>query len=162
MIENLESLQQLSRHLESFTQKIEEDANLSRVAIKIFEQMESEESRKISKLFGVNSKASEIFREVTDGRYTKIDYDHENKEIFVERSIGSMFYPSKKLSGTRGTVDQIYLAIRIALGNDILKGETGFFILDDPFVFSDETRIKNQLNLLRKLSEIGWQILHFK
>lgn len=160
IIENLEALQQLSKHLESFTIKIEEDANLSRIAIKIFEQLELEEGKKISKLFGVNSRASEIFRELTEGRYTKIDYDPE-KKLFVTSPSGKILYPSKELSGSRGAVDQLYLAIRIALGYDILKEKKGFFILDDPFVFSDEDRENNELNLLRKLSEMGWQVLYF-
>ncbi len=82
-----------------------------------------------------------------DSGYIKVKrYDGE--EINVEN-----------LSG--GTYDQLYFCIRIALGEKILYEHPGFFILDDPFIKSDPMRLNNQINMLRKISDYGWQILYF-
>jgi uncharacterized protein YhaN len=71
---------------------------------------------------------------------------------------------NKRLDAERlssGTYDQLYLAIRIALGEKILKQDRGFFILDDPFIRSDAERLDKQIDTLSKMSSWGWQILYF-
>ena len=60
-----------------------------------------------------------------------------------------------------GTYDQLYLSIRLALGEKLLKGEKAFFIMDDPFIKSDKNRLENQIKLSIKISQSGWQILYF-
>jgi exonuclease SbcC len=60
-----------------------------------------------------------------------------------------------------GTYDQLYLTIRLGLGEQLLKGNKGFFIMDDPFVKSDMDRLKKQIKLLKKISKTGWQIIYF-
>ena len=42
-----------------------------------------------------------------------------------------------------------------------MKGNTGFFILDDPFIKSDSKRLAKQVELLKKISNLGWQIIYF-
>ena len=64
-----------------------------------------------------------------------------------------------KLSG--GAYDQLYFSIRLALGEKLLKGMQGFFILDDPFIKADGERLQRQIKLLKKISSYGWQILYF-
>ncbi len=66
---------------------------------------------------------------------------------------------ASKLSG--GAYDQLYLSIRLALGEKLLKGNKGFFIMDDPFIKSDKERLQRQLDILRELSKSGWQIIYF-
>ncbi len=60
-----------------------------------------------------------------------------------------------------GAYDQLYFSIRLALAEKILKGKTGFFILDDPFIKSDHKRLAKQMDLLKKISKLGWQIIYF-
>jgi uncharacterized protein YhaN len=76
----------------------------------------------------------------------------------VERSTGEILEVSKL---SKGTTDQLYLAIRVALGEKILEGSPGFFIMDDAFLTSDPNRLKSQVRLLEKLSKKGWQIIYF-
>lgn len=60
-----------------------------------------------------------------------------------------------------GAYDQLYFAVRIALGERLLQSEKGFFILDDPFLKSDSKRLRQQLDMLVEISKQGWQILYF-
>jgi len=157
-IENLESLKDLTRCLEEFINRIEDDARLSMEAIAIFEKLESEEEAKITELFREGSLASQIFAEITRERYKEVKYDPETKQIFVKRPSGEML-SADKLS--RGARDQLYLAIRVALGRKLLAGRSGFFVMDDAFIASDPNRLKLQLNLIEQLSKMGWQTLYF-
>jgi len=63
------------------------------------------------------------------------------------------------LSG--GAYDQLYLSVRVALGEKLLKGSKGFFIMDDPFVKADKERLERQIDILRSISKLGWQIIYF-
>ena len=64
-----------------------------------------------------------------------------------------------RLSG--GAADQLYFAIRLALGKRLLGGGTGFFILDDPFVKADPFRLTTLLGMLEQIVSQGWQVLYF-
>jgi exonuclease SbcC len=66
---------------------------------------------------------------------------------------------AEKLSG--GAYDQLYLAIRLALGERILQGTKGFFIMDDPFVKADTARLQKQIEVLQRITQLGWQVLYF-
>jgi len=66
---------------------------------------------------------------------------------------------TRKLSA--GAYDQLYFSVRLALGEKLLNKNKGFFILDDPFVKADPVRLKNQLEMLKKISRLGWQVIYF-
>lgn len=70
----------------------------------------------------------------------------------VEKSTGESFTPDKLSDGTR---DQLYLSIRVALGEKILEGNTGFFVMDDAFLTSDSSRLETQVDVVEKLAEQG-------
>lgn len=127
-------------------------------ALKIFEEIENEEKNKVSTLFGDDSKVSEYFKEITNGFYKAVRLNTEAKNIQVERNDGETF-DAEKLSA--GTYDQLYLSIRLALGEKLLKGDKAFFIMDDPFIKADGKRLRSQMNILRRISQSGWQILYF-
>lgn len=158
-IVNLEALDQLCERLDDFINKIEKDMGNAETAVKIFEELESEEEERISDLFGEDSETSEIFEKITDGRYIRVGYDKDDGEILVEKSTGEKYYPSSELSGSKGTIDQLYLSIRMALARKILKTDA-FFILDDALVFSDKERAGRQHEILGDFSEMGWQTLY--
>ena len=126
--------------------------------LRIFEEIENEEKNKVSTLFGDGSKVSEYFKEITNGFYKVVRLNTDEKKIQVERNDGEIF-DAEQLSA--GTYDQLYLSIRLALGEKLLKGEKAFFIMDDPFIKSDKNRLQNQMNILTKISQSGWQILYF-
>jgi len=67
--------------------------------------------------------------------------------------------PENTLS--KGTVDQVYLALRLALVQSISgKGESIPMFLDDPFANYDDTRLANTMKLLAAIAE-RHQILLF-
>jgi len=156
-IENLETLEGVVPRLQALHDKINADKESALNAINIFERLETEEEAKITELFSKDSTAVEIFKDTTNGRYTDLRYDVESKTIIVERPTGETLDVSKLSKGTR---DQLYLAIRVALGEKILEGAQGFFIMDDAFLSSDESRLRSQVILLENLSRKGWQIIY--
>jgi len=90
----------------------------------------------------LNARASEILAVITGGKYTQIVIDDslamnilsEGKRIKIERI-------------SRGTIEQIYLALRIAAG-EILYEEEYPIILDDTFAYYDDCRMENTLKWL--------------
>ncbi|MBA7490393.1 hypothetical protein ES702_00931 [subsurface metagenome] len=126
--------------------------------IRIFEEMEKEEKEKVSQLFGRDSSVSKYFKAITEGLYQEVAFSQEIGKIKVRRKDG-VILEAEKLSG--GAYDQLYLSIRLALGEKLLKGKKGFFIMDDPFVKADPDRLERQIEMLRKISELGWQVLYF-
>ncbi|OGP82684.1 MAG: hypothetical protein A2Z08_11160 [Deltaproteobacteria bacterium RBG_16_54_11] len=124
----------------------------------IFEEIEAEERQKVAELFGAGSPVSNYFGEITDGLYEAVLFNQEQGCIEVRRKDG-MTLEAEKLSG--GAYDQLYLAIRLALGERILQGTKGFFIMDDPFVKADPARLQKQIEVLKRISQSGWQIIYF-
>lgn len=130
----------------------------ARAVISIFETIAGEEKARIAALFGAESPVSAYFREITAGLYESVSFDGERGMITVQRRDGANLI-AEKLSG--GAYDQLYLSIRLALAEKLLKGEPGFLIMDDPFIKSDTGRLHRQLQTLLQIAAAGWQILYF-
>lgn len=129
-------------------------------AIGILDEIAGEEKSKVLELFSKDSpiSVSKTFSNITTGLYKEVLYNRDNEKVMVRQSDGELI-DAYKLSG--GAYDQLYLSIRLALGEKLLQKEKGFFILDDPFIKSDIERIEKQMETLRKIAEDGWQILYF-
>ena len=92
----------------------------------------------------LNARTSEIFSELTEGRYRGITAG-DNLEITVwdgERRIRA-----EQLS--RGTLEQIYFSIRMAAA-EVLLEEFVPVLLDDTFAFYDEKRLESVLKWLSR------------
>jgi len=151
-------LKAIRDRLQSFIEENENNKDNALTATEIFEEIEKEEREKVSQLFGSDSPISEYFNEMTNGLYEAVLFDQETAKIWVKRRDGEIL-AAEKLSG--GAHDQLYLCIRLALGERLLKGRKGFFILDDPFIKADPARLQRQIQTLRKISELGWQVIYF-
>jgi DNA repair exonuclease SbcCD ATPase subunit len=127
-------------------------------ALGLFEDIENEEKNKVTDLFGDKSSVSRYFAEITGGIYKGVHLNADARQIQVERNNGERM-DAEKLSA--GAYDQLYLSIRLALGEKLLKGNKAFFIMDDPFVKADGKRLQNQMNILRRISQSGWQVIYF-
>ena len=158
-IKNLDSLETLVRWLNVFIEQIEKDAELSRKAFQIFEELESKEEAKSEELFTRDNRAAVIFGDITDGKFEGISYDSSAREISVKRSLQKT--PQKASELSRSEWAQLYTAIRVALGEKLLKGEKGFFIVEEPFIHSDSERLLKEFEMLKSLSERGWQTIYF-
>lgn len=156
-ITNLDALEQLETRLTEFIRAINRDAERSRVAIEIFDELATAENEKVRELFGESSEASELFSRITGDRYTEVEWDHTIGELSVERETGERFAPEELSKGTR---DQLYLSIRVSLGRQLLEGRDGFFIMDDAFLTADPERLRRQAEVLSELSEAGWQTVY--
>ena len=132
-------------------------ANAS-LAIEILSCLEQEEEEKVTALFGSDNRVSEYFSQISGGRYREVIFESRENLIRVIRSDGTGL-DAYQLSG--GAYDQLYFSIRLALGEKLLEGNKGFFILDDPFVKADPERLKLLLAMLADISSKGWQILYF-
>lgn len=156
-VENLAALEALEDRLDEFVQAIEQDAAASRVAIEIFADIQDEEQEETAELFEAGSRATEIFEDITGGRYDTVTYDNEENQLKVVKSTGEVFVPGQLSDGTR---DQLYLSIRVALGEEILEGGAGFFIMDDAFLTADPHRLEKQADVVETLADEGWQIIY--
>ena len=126
--------------------------------MEIFEEIQTEEEQRVSKLFGKNTAISKYFSEITGGFYSEVNFLPDEKKICVIRKSGKVL---SDIELSAGTYDQLYLTIRLGLGEQLMRGKKGFFIMDDPFIKSDKARLKRQIDLLKKISALGWQIIYF-
>jgi uncharacterized protein YhaN len=106
----------------------------------------------VSKLEVLNKRTSKILEDLTSGRYSRVRFDRSNLKFEVwSDDKGEWLDPEKWLSA--GTMDQIYLAARLALADLVSEEKNSILILDDPFASYDEKRLENAMKVLRELSE---------
>lgn len=91
---------------------------------------------------GLNRRVSEIFSEITEGKYPGVNIS-DRLEISVWD--GTRRIPAYRLS--RGTVEQIYFALRMAAA-EMLQEEELPVILDETFAFYDDKRLQSVLKWL--------------
>lgn len=101
----------------------------------------------------VNNQTSKLVEKFTNGKY---------KDLKVDENLGVKINHSEKLipleQVSKGTAEQIYLALRLAIA-DVLFGNKAIpIILDDAFAMYDEKRLVNTLKQLEKMNR---QILIF-
>ena len=92
----------------------------------------------------MNRRASEIFSAITDGKYPSLEIDRQ-RGITVWNGIRRI--PAERLS--RGTVEQIYFAVRMAAA-EVMEEESIPVILDDVFAFYDDKRLECVLKWLSR------------
>ncbi|MBE5923016.1 MAG: hypothetical protein E7271_00930 [Lachnospiraceae bacterium] len=101
-------------------------------------------SEEIYDSFGavLNTQVSEIVSTITHGKYEEVRIDDQ---LRVMVKSGSSFISMDYLS--TGTVEQIYLALRLSLAN-VLVSEDMPIIIDDIFVTYDEDRLRDTLSCI--------------
>ncbi|MDO5564239.1 MAG: AAA family ATPase [Eubacteriales bacterium] len=118
----------------------------------------SELSSKIKSSFGVhlNKEASELLNGITNGIYDSISID-ESLGVFLNTK--DRLVPMDQVSS--GTMDQIYLSLRLASANLIMANAEDRLplLFDDSFVMYDDDRLKSVLIWLTK--NIKSQIIIF-
>ena len=95
---------------------------------------------------------------ITNGRYTRVTVDPDDLQVRVKTAGGS-WQQAEHLS--HGTSEQIYLVLRMAIAEQLTEeNESGFLVLDDVTVQSDDPRTIEFLEILHGLSE-DRQIIFF-
>ncbi len=97
----------------------------------------------------ITAQARDILSELTDGRYDKLLWE-ENFSL----SAGTLedIALQSALRRSDGTIDQIYLSLRLAVCRELLGPDTPI-VLDDALVRFDDRRLSKALALLQKEGE---------
>nr|WP_246880663.1 AAA family ATPase [Sporosarcina sp. 6E9] len=99
---------------------------------------------KEKKLPEVLGYAEQLFKTLTDGKYTALIITEKGTfEVLSETGIR---YPIIELS--QATKEQAYISLRLALAKSILETAPFPIIMDDPFVHFDEERLSRMMKLV--------------
>lgn len=126
-------------------------------AIDMAQDTMTELSATIKDSFGLylNKTASQLISGITGGAYTSMCVD-ENLNVFLNTK--KKLVPLEQVSS--GTMDQVYLALRLAAATMIQNGtEKMPLIFDDSFALYDDERLRNALKWL--VQSYGGQIIIF-
>lgn len=157
-VRSVEDLRPAIRVLETFVADLNDGREAARTAIELFEEIAADEEEQIDQLFAGDDFVVESFREVTGGRYTDVWFDQAETTIRVRRADDRTLTPYEL---SQGTYDLLYLIVRLKLAAALVGDETGFLVLDEAFGHSDAGRIADEIAMLGRLAEAGWQIVYF-
>lgn len=94
---------------------------------------------------------SDNFYYLTGGKYSEVSFDENMNITVIEEENKNRNIQLESLSG--GTLDQLYLSLRVGLSN-ILSGNQDIpLIFDDSFVQYDTRRLKKSIEMLARESE---------
>ena len=128
------------------------------VAIDLAQETMADLSSSIRDSFGLylNKEASQYITGITGGIYDSMSID-ENLNVFLNTK--TKLVPLENVSS--GTMDQVYLALRLAAAKLLTSSGSGGFplIFDDSFTQYDDERLKTALGWLA--SAYGGQIIIF-
>ena len=102
----------------------------------------------------ISKRAQELFEKLTDGRYQRITMDQEmnlHTSAQDEDTLRSSQWRSD------GTVDQLYLALRLAVAEELTPEAP--LVLDDALVRFDDKRLAKALQILRESAQSKQVIL---
>lgn len=152
IIQNQEKESELNekqREYEDLLHTQEEDEFMLE-AIKLTVETIKELSIEIHDSFGttLSNKVSEQLSFLTDGKYKEVLVD-ENLNIKILHEL--QYIPLEKLSV--GAMDQVYFALRLAIGDLLFEGEPMPIILDDSFAYYDDERLQSALKILSSMKD---------
>lgn len=93
--------------------------------------------------------ASRRFERMTEGRYPEV-YAPADEGFVVERKDGVRLKPEQL---SRGTREQLYMALRLALASIYQAPSSYPFIMDDVLVNFDESRTKQAIRAIREAAD---------
>jgi uncharacterized protein YhaN len=105
-------------------------------------------------------KAGEYLRVATGGRYTRVRVEGENLDLSVWSDDAGGWVAAEEPGVSRGTVDLIYLAVRLSLVEVLTHGKRPPLLFDDPFITFDDRRREGAARLLSELSK-SYQVILF-
>ena len=146
----------LKEQMEELEEETEEERSLRKKlqALELAEEKLKEAAEAMVSTSGqrLNQEASKILREITNGKYDRLFVDEQLRMVVL---CDGRRIPAEQLS--RGTLEQIYFALRMA-ALECLYEEEFPVIFDDAFVCYDEKRLKSAL---KWLSEQSRQVIIF-
>lgn len=136
----------LKRKLNAVTARIEKLED-TYAALTIAQETLAEASMDLQRRFApkISKRAQELMTALTDGRYDRLSL---GEDLGLQAGAGEEDTLHDSLWRSDGTVDQLYLALRLAVAEALT--EDAPVILDDALVRFDDTRLKSALNILRQ------------
>ncbi len=145
-VNEINSLKEKSQSLKNAI-KINEDATREIEAINLaIEALNSVSSQiKVSLARYLNEEVSEFVKKITNGAYDSISVDDR---LSIYLNTPDRLVPISSVS--RGTMDQIYLALRLGAAKLIMdrSGDTLPLLFDETFTLYDDTRLLKTLEFL--------------
>ncbi|MBN8233632.1 AAA family ATPase [Halobacillus kuroshimensis] len=157
-MENSDERSALTHHYQAEKEKLKEMAKEwagYQAALQALK--ETKQSYQSTYLPAVLAAAEDYFRALTDRRYESIAADDPGLGITVLDSEGMLFAPGELSKGTR---DQLYISLRLALGETMAGQRPLPFFMDDAFVHFDERRLQKMTTILQGVST-RHQVLFF-
>ena len=114
-------------------------------------EMEAADEEMQTRFAPALSRAAEgIFRRLTGDRYSRLTFD---KDLSAAASVRGDFLPREDRYMSRGTRDQLYLSLRLALCEMMAGPDPCPIVLDDALLTFDDERLGLAMEYLRELSE---------
>lgn len=146
----METIEEIGK--ESYKQGyLQEEVEAVKLAISSIKEVSKELHQRLAN--ELNQRVSEILSVITEGRYTSIFL---NEALRIRINTPGKLLTIEQVS--RGTMDQIYFALRMAAGELLSQEESMPIILDDAFVMYDDKRLRETI---RWLIDTGRQVLLF-
>lgn len=152
-LKRLESSEALSEKMHQFEMEKE---NLNQLAkewamIKVEKEVlfETKQKYRDKYLSKVMEETAQIFHIVTAGKYESV-YSPSNKEPFRLMGMDGIRYTVNELS--QGTMNQLYVSLRLAISKVMTERHQLPFILDDAFVHFDAVRVKRMIEVLTEIA----------
>lgn len=101
-------------------------------------------------LYQVIDLTTVYFKELTNNQYTQIYTPEKNKPFLVEAR-DTLRYTVDELS--QGTINQLYVSLRLAISETMNRQHQFPFIIDDAFVHFDGVRMKRIMEILQRQSK---------
>jgi uncharacterized protein YhaN len=160
-LETMESSEKYSTILHQFEMDQEQLNKLARewAIIKIAKELliDAKRTYKEKHLHQVIENTSNYFSRLTGHKYKSVfaPFDHRSFQVETNKGIR---YEVNELS--KGTIDQLYVSLRLAIGKTMSDSNNLPFIMDDAFLHFDSLRVTQIINILEEMSN-SYQIILF-
>jgi uncharacterized protein YhaN len=139
-------LREQLKQVRSRIEKLEHTYGALEVALQAFGSAKNELQRRFAPR--IAKRAGEIFSKLTDGRYEKVIL---TDDLSLQLSAREETTLRSSMWRSDGTVDQLYLALRLAVAEELTPDAP--LVLDDAMVRFDDDRLKTALNILAETAE---------
>jgi DNA repair exonuclease SbcCD ATPase subunit len=149
-IEDVHRLEERRAAAERELTHLEEHLDVYKLAYEVIEEAKKQTMR--SARDELEPRISAYLHRVTQGRYSQVEADDDlNLRVFSQEKGDWVIPESGELS--RGTVDQLYLAARLALLDLLYCDIRPPLLLDDPFVKFDPDRREQAMALCKEIAQ---------
>ncbi|MEN8908370.1 MAG: AAA family ATPase [Clostridiales bacterium] len=154
---NESDLQNIEGEIISYEEKksdLEKKAKILNLTLNLLDEANNE--LRVNFVPKLNNKVGEYSKIITNNRYNDIrikeDLNIKLKSVDAKKIVGLEYL-------SMGTIDQIYLSLRLAVANFMSKNEKLPIIIDEAFSLYDDIRMREVLMLLNNISKENQVIL---